>query len=103
MFKIKRLCSQRVQISLYYSLIYFHLSYGICMWGNADDIYLGKVRTIQNKAIRLMSGSDLYDPVEPMYKKLCILKLDDIFLNQYAALMYDQDHGTLPRCFNNYF
>ena len=29
--------------------------------------------------------------------------LTKFLLSQYAALMYDQDHGTLPRCFDNYF
>ena len=102
-FKMKKMCPQRVQMSLYYSLIYSHLSYGVCVWGNADDIYIEKIRTIQNKAVRLISGCGRYDPVEPMYKKLNILKLDEIFLSEYAALMYDQDHGTLPSCFSNYF
>ena len=40
LYKMKRLCPQRVQMSLYYSLIYYHLSYGVCVWGNADDSYL---------------------------------------------------------------
>ena len=102
-YKIKRLCPQRVQMSLYYSLIYSHLCYGICIWGNADDTYLEKIRTIQNKAVRMISGTDYDDHAAPLYKKLNLLNLDEIFLSQYATLMYDQDHGTLPRCFDNYF
>ena len=75
----------------------------MCVWGNADDIYIEKIRTIQNKAVRVISGADLNDHAPPLYKKLNLLNLDEIFLSQYAALMYDQDHGTLPRCFDNYF
>ena len=102
-FKIRRLCPQRVQMSLYYSLIYSHLSYGICVWGDADNTYLDKIRIIQNKAVRIISSTDFYSHVEPMYKKLNILNLDEIYLSQYADLMYDQDHGTLPKCFKQYF
>ena len=64
---------------------------------------MDKIRTTQNKAVRLISGADYNDHVEPLYKKLNLLNLDEIFLSQYAALMYDQDHDTLPRCFDNYF
>ena len=51
----------------------------------------------------MISGADYNDHVEPLYKELNLLNLDDFFRSQYAALMYDQDHGTLPRCFDNYF
>ena len=98
-YKIKRLCPQRVQMSLYYSLIYSHLCYGVCVWGTADDTYLDKIRVTQNKAVRMISGANYNDHVAPLYKQLNLLNLDEIFLSQYAALMYDQDHGTLPRCF----
>ena len=86
-YKIKRLCPQRVQMSLYYSLIYSHLCYGVCVWGNADDTYLEKIRTIQNKAIRMISGADFNDHAPPLYKKLNLLNLDEILLSQYATLM----------------
>ena len=89
-------------VSSYYSLIYSHLSYGVCVWGNADEIYLEKNCTIQNKTVRVISGIDNYDPVQSLYKKLNLLNLDEI-ISQYATLMYDQDHGTLPTCFNDYF
>ena len=103
-YKIRRLCPKRVQMSLYYSLIYSHLCYGVCVRENAEDTYLEKrIRTAQNKAIRLISDADYIDHVEPLYKELNLLNLDEIFRSQYAALMYDQDHGTLPRCFDNYF
>ena len=39
-YKIQKLCPQRVKMSLYYSLIYSHLCYGVCVWGTADDIYI---------------------------------------------------------------
>ena len=66
-------------------------------------IYMDKIRKIQNKAVRMIAGAKYDDHVEPMYEKLNFLYLDEIFISQYAALMYDQDHGTLPKCFDNNF
>ena len=43
-YKMRRLCPERVLVSLYYSLIYTHLNYGVCVWGTADDIYIDKIQ-----------------------------------------------------------
>ena len=102
-FKMKKLCPQRILLSLYYSLVYSHLSYGICVWGNADDNLLEKVRVAQKKVVRILGNADFLAPTSEIFKSLNILTLDDIFLHQYACLMWDQDHGILPKCFHSYF
>ncbi len=102
-YKMRKLCSERVLLSLYYSLIYTHLSYGICVWGTAKDTYLEKIRVAQNKAVRAITGSRSTTSTDPIHERLNVLKLDEIFQFQYASLMYDQDHGNLPSCFDAYF
>ena len=39
-YKMRKLSTSRVLITLYYSLFYSHLSYEISVWGNADDTLL---------------------------------------------------------------
>ena len=78
-YKMKNLCPQRVLLSLYYSLIYTHLSYGICVWGTAEDIYLEKIRVSQNKALRAITGSKFTAPTDTLYEGLNVSKFDDIF------------------------
>ena len=102
-FKMKKLCPQRVLISLYYALVYSHLSYGICVWGNADDNLMEKVRVAQKKVVRILGNAEYLAPTSEIFKSLNILNLDDIFLHQYACIMWDQDHGILPKCFKSYF
>ena len=46
---------KNVLLSLYYSLFHSHMSYGICLYGSADDQYLSKIVLIQKRAIRLIS------------------------------------------------
>ena len=101
-YKMQKLCPECVLLSLYYSLIYTHLSYGICAWGTAEDSYLEKIRVSQNKALRAITGSQFTASTDPLYNNLNVLKLDDIFQIQYASLMFDQDHGNLPSCFKTY-
>ena len=102
-FKMKNLCPQHVSNSLYFSLVHSHLSYGACVWGNADDIYLNKLRILQKKVIRIIANADYNEHTNPIFKDLNIIKLDDIIKMQFACLMWDYDHGYLPKCFNNYF
>ena len=100
---MRKLCPKRILLSLYNSLIYTHLSYGICVWGTVEDTYLEKIRLSQNKALRAITGSQLTASTDSLYESVNVLKLDEIFQFQYASLMYDQNHGNLPSCFNTYF
>ena len=86
---MRKLCLKPVLLSFYYSLIYTHLSYGICVWGTAEDTYLEKIRVSQNKALRAIIGSQFTASTDPLYESLNVLKLDDIFQLQYASLMFD--------------
>ena len=102
-YKMSKLSTYRVLTTLYYSLFYSHLSYGISVWGNADDKFIEKIRIAQKKVVRILNKSDFYAPTEPIFSKLNILFFDDIYLHQFGCLMWDQDHGNLPNCFNSYF
>ena len=102
-YKMRKMCPQRVQMSLYYSLVHSHLNYGACVWGNADEIHLNKVRLLQKKVIRTISNADFNEHSGPLFKNLNILKLEDLFKMQYACLMWEYEHGNLPTCFKNYF
>ena len=38
-------------------MIHPHLLYGITVWGNAFDKHLKRLATLQNKAVKLISGA----------------------------------------------
>ncbi len=103
-YKMRKLCPQRIQMSLYYSLIHSQLNYGTCIWGNADAIHINKLRVLQKKAVRIIgNASEYHEHSSPIFKKLNILKFDDQLKMQYACIMWDFEHGNLPKCFTNYF
>ena len=90
-------------MSVYYSLFHSHLSYGFCVWGHADDIYTNKIEISQKRAVRIICNADYLSPTDEIFKKLKILRLDQLFSHQYACLMWDFKHNNLPTCFDNYF
>ena len=84
--------------TIYYCLVYSHLSYGIHAWGSACESDLNKILVLQKKAARIMTGNQYFqiygEPAtplptsEPLFKSLKILKLNDIFLINIAKFVY---------------
>ena len=74
--------------TIYYSLVYSHLNYGIQVWGSACKTDLEKILILQKKAVRAMSGNRWYQTYgnpgplthsNPLFKSLGILKIYDIY------------------------
>ena len=100
---MKNLAPLKILLSLYYALFHSHLNYGICVWGNASEQELHHIYLSQKKVIRILTNSDYLANTASLFAKTGILKLDDIFKLQMAALMWDFENGSLPQCFSNYF
>ena len=43
--------------TIYYCLVYSHLSYGVNVWGSACDSELVKIQVLLKKAARIMTGT----------------------------------------------
>ena len=61
--------------SLYFSLFYPVLIYGITVWGSTGVVQFSRVKVIQNRVVRLIAPSNTVDP----YSYLKLLKLSDIY------------------------
>ena len=78
--KLKPFLKDKLLRSIYYSLVYSHLSYEVQVWGSADPTILNKLVILQNKAMRIISGKKYFQvygqtpgPLpssEPLYKNL---------------------------------
>ena len=73
------------------------------MWGQASEIQLQKVRMIQNKVVRKITGADYDTPISDVYKSLNILKITDLYNSKIMSIMWDYDHNTLPQSLNEFF
>ena len=89
-------CPEPVLKSLYYSLFNSHLSYGITLWGVANNTLLEKIVLLQKRAIRAITKSDFLAHTDPLFSNLKILKMDDTYLLKLASLMWDYDHNLIP-------
>ena len=58
LYKLRYFVDTKIIKTLYYSLVYPHLIYGIEVWGSADETHLNKLLILQKKIVRLICYSD---------------------------------------------
>ena len=90
-------------LSVYFAIFQSHLNYGLSVWGQAQEIYLQKIRTIQNKVLRKITNADYDTHITDIFKQTNVLKLTDLFKNKIMSLMWDFDHNVLPSSLNDFF
>ena len=88
---------------LYNSFVYPYFTYCIEVWGNVYTTYLEPLRKLQKWAVRVITSTKRRDPSSPLFKKLGLLNLDEIYIYFILLLMYKYHHGRVPRVIQNLF
>ena len=111
--KLRNYLEPKLLISIYYCLVYSHLSYGIHVWGSASETELKKINVLQKKAIRILTGNQYFQiygeeagPLpasEPLFKSLGILKFKDIYELNIANFVYATLSDDSPPVFDDWF
>ena len=88
---------------LYFTLINPHLLYGNILWGSAYKSVLQKLVTQQKKAIRVITHSKYNEHTPPLFKRMNILKLDDMHEIELAKFTFKHREKSLPSPLLNIF
>ena len=95
--------------------MYPYFNYCTPVWGNTLDVYLKPIIVLQNKAVRLISGAkrrtliwndrEILIPAhtDPLYKKLNVLKLCQIYIYSVQQFVFKYYHGMLPNVFDDFY
>ena len=102
-YKLKLYTNMDTMKLLYHSLINSKLQYGIIVWGATFKTYLSEVNVRINRVIRALSSSNLYTPMSSLYKKLNLLKLEDLYKVELGKFMYLYYNKKTPKIFNSFF
>ena len=89
--------------SLYFAIFSSHLTYGSQIWGQVCNSFNNRIFKLQDRALRIISFSDLRADETPIYRDLKILKLDDHIVLQNCLFAHDALHHVSPICFHDYF
>eukprot|EP00732_Lithocolla_globosa_P001727 Lithocolla_globosa_v1_NODE_932_length_3064_cov_7.400798.p2 type:complete len:206 gc:universal NODE_932_length_3064_cov_7.400798:2155-2772(+) len=93
--KLRYFCPRKTLINLYYAFIYSHFIYCIEIWGNSDPTitYLKPILILQKKILRIITFSGYQAHALPLFKKLEILHIYDIFKFRISLLVYQNIHS----------
>jgi len=85
--KISSLLNFTTKKIIYFSMFYPHILYGIELYGNASNIALKKIQTIQNSALKSLFGYSRLSSSSKMYKELKIMKIKTLYRYRSALLI----------------
>ena len=102
-YRLRKLVPPDVIRMLYHSLVQSKVQYGIAVWGNAAKTRLQELNLRLNNIIRTITFSSKFCSVTPLYKKLKLLKLTDVYKLELAKIMYQLHGGKLPKSFYDRF
>ena len=93
----------KVLLVLYYFMIHPYLLYGITIWESTYKKYLKRLRTLQNKAVKVLSGGRWQDHASSYSSQLNILKSEDLYTYEVAKLMHNISQNKLPKKISSVF
>ena len=96
--RLKRYLPSHVLKTIYFSLVHSSLNYSLLAWG----FNCGRLKTLQKKAIRVITNSKYNSHTEPLMKTLNILKFEDLFKLNMLKWYYRYCHNKLPSYFQSY-
>ena len=96
--KLKHFVPFHTLKTLYCSLILPHFTYGILAWGNKTD----KLLKIQKRAVRTITLNKYNAHTEPLFKRLEILKIHDLYKLNILKFYFKYKHSELPNFFQSF-
>ena len=99
--KLRYYLDRHTLITLYNTLIYPFLIYGITIWGNTYPSTVQPLLILQKKATRITTFSQFDAHSTPLFKHLKILKFPDL-VNFHTAIFMHKFYNNKPPFYNIY-
>ena len=101
--RIKNCVPLNIRKTLYQSLIHTHLTYGISAWGNSHSKEMKSLRLLQKKAVRFISNSKYNAHCYPIFSRLGILTVNDLFHIESCKIYLKSQKNKLPQYHSKQF
>ena len=92
-----------IMLQLYYAIVHPFLYYGIIIWGATYPIYVKRLKSLQNRAIRAVARCHYRNEVKLFYNQSKILQIDDLLKYEIAKFVHCNTTNKTPNSFRNYF
>ena len=92
----KYLLNRQSLLLLYNALVLPYINYCCLVWGFTYPSYVRKIEILQKRVIRIIDNQHRFAHANPIFKKLGLLKVQDIAQQQLLTVMLRKLHETLP-------
>ena len=89
--------------TIYYTLIYSRIKYGITLYGQAGSTKIKRIQTLQNQLLKVLLGKKFRFPTDDLHHELNILKVEDITNQEILSFVHNYFANKLPSAFDNYY
>ena len=97
--RLKKFLPCEILKTIYNTLIQPHLNFSILLWGNNTK----RICKLQKWAMRAITCSKYNAHTDPIFKRLNILKINDIYKLTALKFFYKLENNLLPAYFNRMF
>ena len=103
--KVSHLIPEEYRLTLYNSFVFSLLNYGIEVHANTEAKFLKRIKTSQNKILRLLQFRHQRPPTNYLYTDFKILKLGEMHNMKFLSVIFKLVHTTdeFPEALNVLF
>ena len=101
--KLKYMFPSSVLLSLYFTLCFPYLNYGILAWGNSTCQQLNRLLLLQKKAMRVVCNTGYLSHTDQLFLDKKVLKVSDLYLFNLGQFMFKLINNELPNVFTDLF
>ena len=102
-YNIRRYLSKENIKTLYYTLIYSRIKYGLTVYGLAGITKLNKIQFLQNQLLKVLSSKKIRYSTDRLHNEFEILKVEDMVNQEILTFVYNYFANSLPSAFDNYY
>ena len=88
LYHLRKYVDSKTLLMVYYSIIHSHLNYCLSSWGSASASTLMPINKLQKKALRTITFSNIISHTKPLFFKLQILKINDMYKFEIGKIMH---------------
>ena len=89
--------------TIYYTLIYSRIKYGITLFGLAGSSKLKKIQTLQNQLLKVLLRKDYRFSTNELHNSMDLLKINDIAEQEIVTFVHNYFSNKLPPVFDDYY
>ena len=89
--------------TIYYTLVYSKIRYGICEYGFTKAENMNKIQVLQNKLLKTLTKKEMTYSTSKLHNDLHALQVNDIFLQEITSFVCSYLNNKLPVVFEGYY